>query len=85
MVCFCFRLIKKEGVYLCFLNSFSPSISVIYSNPFSISWVASFMLVAVLQWYSSFSRVSSNWVYRNVVLRSLCPSFALTCSRSFVL
>ena len=49
-----------------------------YSNPFSIRLVASLMLVAVLQWYSSFSSVSSSWVYRSVVLRSLCPSRALT-------
>ena len=71
--------------YFLFLNSLVPSISVMYSNPFSISCVASLMLLAVLQWYSSFSRVSSSWVYRNVVLRSLCPSMALTCSRSLVL
>jgi len=31
---------KKEGSYLRFRNSFSPSISVTYSNPFSISSVA---------------------------------------------
>ena len=43
------------------------------------------MLVAVLQWYSSFSRVSRSWVYRSVVLRSLCPRSVLTCSRSLVL
>ena len=72
-------------VYFLFLNSFVPSISVTYSKPFSISCVASFRFVAVLQWYSSFSRVSSSWVYRSVVLKSLCPSRALTCSKSFVL
>jgi len=71
--------------YFRFLNSFNPSISVMYSNPFSISCVASLMLLAVLQWYSSFSRLSSSWVYRSVVLRSLCPSRALMCSRSLVL
>ena len=59
--------------------------SVTYWNPFSMSCVASLILLAVLQWYSSFSRVSSSWVYRNVVLRSLCPSRVLTYSRSFVL
>ena len=75
---------KREG-YLRFLNSFVPSIFVTYSKPFSISCVASFMFVAVLQWYSSSARVSSSWVYRSVVLRSLCPSRALTCSRSLVL
>ncbi len=68
-----------------FLNSFVPSISVTYSKPFSISCVASCMLLAVLQWYSSFSRVSSSWVYLSVVLRSLCPSRVLTWSRSLVL
>ena len=78
-------LFKKRGFYLRLRNNFVPSISVTYSNPFSISCVASFMFVAVLQWYSSFSRVSSSWVYRSVVLRSLCPSRAFTCSRSFVL
>lgn len=56
-----------------------------YSNPFSIRFVASLMLVAVLQWYSSFSSVSRSCVYLNVVLRSLCPSRAFTCSRSLVL
>jgi len=68
-----------------FRNSIVSSFSVMYSNPFSISSVASLMLVAVLQWYSSFSRVSISCVYRSVVLRSLCPSRVLTCSRSFVL
>ena len=71
--------------YLRFLNTFSPSCSVMYSKPFSIRSFISFMLVAVLQWYSSFSSVSNSWVYRSVVLRSLCPSRALTCSKSFVL
>ena len=71
--------------YLRFRNSLISSISVMYSKPFSISCVASLMLVAVLQWYSSFSSVSNSWVYRSVVLRSLCPSRAFTCSRSFVL
>ncbi len=55
-----------------------PSFSWINSKPFSIRFVISLMLVAVLQWYSSFSSVSSSWVYRSVVLRSLCPSRALT-------
>ena len=68
-----------------FRNSLIPSISVMYWNPFSIRLVASLMLVAVLQWYSSFSSVSSSWVYLSVVLRSLCPSRALTWSRSLVL
>ena len=53
-----------------------------YSKPFSISCVASLMLVAVLQWYSSSSSVSNSWVYLSVVLRSLCPSAVLTWSRS---
>jgi len=46
------------GGYLRFLKSFVPSISVTYSNPFSMRLVASSTLVAVLQWYASFSRVS---------------------------
>ena len=75
---------KREG-YLGFLNSFVPSMSVTYWNPFSIRFVASLMLVAVLQWYSSFSSVSRSCVYRSVVLRSLCPSCALTRKRSLVL
>ena len=54
-------------------------------NPCSKSSVASLMLVAVLTVYSSSSKSSNSWVYRSVVLRSLCPSRALTCSRSLVL
>ena len=50
--------LKKKECYLRFLNSFVPSISVTYSNPFSINVVASVMLIAVLQWYSSFASVS---------------------------
>lgn len=68
-----------------FLNSIVPSFSAMYSNPFSMRFVASLMLDAVLQWYSSFSRVSRSCVYLSVVLRSLCPSRALTWSRSLVL
>ena len=45
---------KKRG-YLRFLNSFVPSISVTYSNPASISAVASLMLLAVLHVHWSFS------------------------------
>lgn len=37
--------------YLRFLNILSPSISVMYSNPFSISWVASSIVFAVLHVY----------------------------------
>jgi len=43
---------KKEGIvcaYLRFLNSFSPSISVTYSNPFSIRSVACSTVLATLQ------------------------------------
>jgi len=42
---------KREDVcfYLRFLNSFSPSISVTYSNPFSISSVACSTFWATLQ------------------------------------
>jgi len=56
-----------------------------YSNPFSMRLVASWMLFAVLQWYSSLGRLSRSWVYLSVVLRSLCPSRAFMCSRSLVL
>ena len=68
-----------------FLNSFVPSMSVTYWNPFSIRLVASLMLFAVLQWYWSFSSVSRSWVYLSVVLRSLCPKSFFTCNRSLVL
>ena len=54
-------------------------------NPCSKSSVASLMLVAVLTVYSSSSKPSKSWVYRSVVLRSLCPNNALTYSRSLVL
>ena len=48
---------KEGGDYLRFLKSFVPSISVTYWNPFSISSVASLILVAVLQTYSSSSAI----------------------------
>ena len=66
-------------------KSLYPLRSVTYSKPFSMRLVASLMLDAVLQWYSSFSRVSSSWVYRSVVRRSLCPKSVLTWRRSLVL
>jgi len=59
--------------------------SVTYWNPFSIRFVASLMLFAVLQWYWSFGKVSRSCVYLSVVLRSLCPKSFFTCSRSLVL
>ena len=69
-----------------FLNSISLSgVVVTYSKPVSIRFVASLVLVVALQWYSSFSSVSRSCVYLSVVLRSLCPNRALTCSRSLVL
>jgi len=77
-------LIKKEGVYLRFLKILYPSKSVTYSKPFSIRLVASWIVLAVLQWYSSFRKASKSWVYRRVVLRSLCPSRVFTCKRSLV-
>lgn len=46
--------IEKRG-YLRFRKSLIPSISVTYWKPDSISSVASSMLVAALQVYSSFS------------------------------
>jgi len=46
-----------------FLNSMYPSgVVAMYSNPFSVRSVASLTLVAVLQWYSSFSKVSISCV-----------------------
>ena len=72
--------------YLRLRNSIRLSgVVVTYSKPFSMRLVASLSLVAVLQWYSSLSSVSMSCVYRSVVLRSLCPSRAFTCSRSLVL
>ena len=51
-------LIEKEEGFVCYLrfrNSISASgVVVTYSNPFSISCVASFVFSAVLQVYSSF-------------------------------
>jgi len=52
----------EKGSYLRLRNSFVPSISVTYSNPFSIRLVASLTLVAALHVYSSFSSVSSSCV-----------------------
>ena len=43
------------------------------------------MVLAVLQWYSLFPKFSSSWVYRRVVLRSLCPKSCFMYSRSLVL
>jgi len=42
-------LSKKKRGYLRFLNSFTPSISVTYSNPFSMRALISSAVVAVLQ------------------------------------
>ena len=56
---------KKGGViyvfcgYLRFLNSFRLSISVMYSKPSSIRFLASVMLLAVLHVHSSSSRFNS--------------------------
>jgi len=74
----CLADIEEKRVYLRFRNSIVPSNSVMYSNPFSMSCVASLTLVAVLQWYSSSSSVCISCVYRSVCLRSLCPSCCLT-------
>lgn len=57
-------------------NSFVPSISVMYSNPCSISSVASLMSLAVLHVHSSsfiISRIFKRWTYFCVVFQSLCP------------
>jgi len=58
--------------------------SWMYSKPFSNSCVASCTFLATETWYSSAPKFTS-CVYCSVCLRSLCPSDALTCSRSFVL
>jgi len=51
----------EQQHYFRFLNSFVPSISVTYVNPFSISSVAWVTFVAVLQVHSS-SLYSNSWV-----------------------
>ena len=68
-----------------FLNSIRLSgVVATYSNPFSMRFVASLLLAVALHVYSSFGR-SKSWVYRSVVLRSLCPRSVLTYSKSLVL
>ena len=61
-----------------------PSCSVMYSKPASIRAVDSLTVVDALHVHSSSCRFSS-CVYLSVVLRSLCPSCALTSKRSLVL
>ena len=56
-----------------------------YSKPFSMSCVASFVLVAVLQVYSSVSLNAMSCVYSMVVSIFLCPSLFLVAMMSFVL
>ena len=75
---------KKRGGYLRFLKSFIPSISVMYWNPFSMSCVASLMLLAVLHVYSSSSFKLSSCTYFNVVSIFLCPICCLTYRMSLV-
>jgi DNA-binding transcriptional ArsR family regulator len=69
---------------LTFLKSFTPSISVTYSNPASISSLASSTFLAALQTYSSECGRLSSCVYFSVVLgfgvlgasgRIVCPLF----------
>lgn len=50
---------RKRGGYLRFLNSIVPSFSAMYSNPVSISAVASLTLLAVLHVHSSSFRFNS--------------------------
>ena len=71
-----------------FLNSLSPSISVMYWNPVSISSVASFMLAAVLQVNSSppLRYVdASMFMYIIVDSMRLCPSVVFTLIMSLYL
>ena len=71
---------KREGLfcYLRFLYSLMPSMSCMYSNPFSISWVASLTLVAVLHVYWSSSSKWISCMYIIVVSIFLCPNCCLT-------
>ena len=55
-----------------------------YSKPASSSLVHSSSVLPADTWYSSEPKFTS-CVYCSVVRKSLCPSDALTCSRSFVL
>lgn len=47
------RAVASPNGYLRFLNSFMPSLSVTYWNPFSMSFASSSMLVETFVVYSS--------------------------------
>ena len=75
-------------VYFRFLNVLSPSISVMYSNPVSIRFIASLVVLAVLHVYSSDSVRNidaSMLIYFIVLLISLCPKIFFTLIMSLVL
>ena len=81
---------KKGGLedYFLLRNSFVPSMSVMYWNPCSIRSVASLMLVAVLQVYSSESSGNiafSRFMYIMVLSIFLCPKTVFTWMMSLVL
>ena len=57
-----------------FRNSFVSPMSVTCWNPASMSCVASSIVFAALQMYSSFCGSASSWVYRRVVFMFLWPS-----------
>ena len=72
-----------------FRNNISASgVVATYSNPFSMSCVASLALVVALHVHSSDvarNRADSRFMYTIVLLMSLCPKMVLTWIMSFVL
>ena len=80
---------KRRGVYFLFRNSISASgVVVTYSNPFSISCVASLVLAVALHIHSSEvvrNSVDSMCMYIIVLFMSRCPKTVLTCIMSLVL
>jgi len=68
---------KEKGNYLRFLNSCIPSIVVTYWNLDSISFVASFAVVAPVQVHSSSSKFGK-CMYRWVVVSFVCPINTIT-------
>ena len=76
---------KERGCYFRFRNCISPfGVVITYSNPVSISSVASLSLVVALHVYSSSSLTFSSCVYFSVFIMFLCPSCCMTNSMSFV-
>lgn len=80
----CDNDMKKRGVYLRFLYSLSPSCSVTYSNPFSMSCFDCSTVWAVLHMQLSSCSSVSSWVYIRVWFMLLCPSCCLTNNMSLV-